>query len=356
MRWISAKQLEGWAKTIGSEFELPKIVSDLIRASAPDLTSIRFPSGDKGRVRGFDGHLVSETAALNVPKGRSYWEFGTDENYKAKAKKDFEKRTQQVPPEAQQDTTLVLVSPWTWDSSDNKNKLEDFVAACRKSSSWKDIRYIDGVQLETWLEERPGVAAWHARNTLKLYAPDGIRSTDEFWDDFSGRFGPPITEEVLLCERAQIAEQLIKDLLQQKSNLVSLVGDSPDEVLAFAIAAIRKADPEVRLLLESRTLVVDAIAAGRQLRPESNLILLLRGEPTKSPNQFLSVGTILVPLGRQRRGGASTVLERPTSYAMGVAMRSMGLEENQAISLARGSGRSLAALARLIPGGLSVGA
>lgn len=36
---------------------------------------------------------------------------------------------------------------------------------------------------------------------------------------------------------------------------------------------------------------------------------------------------------------------------MGVAMRSMGLDENLAISYARGSGRSLTALARIIPGG-----
>src|SRR5262252_1829593 len=353
MRWVTAKQLEDWAGSIGSEIELPKIVSDLIRASAPDLASIRFPSGDKGRVRGFDGHLVSEIAALNVPLGRSYWEFGTNENYKAKVKDDFEKRTKQVPQEDQRDATLVLVSPWTWDSSDKTNKLEDFIAECRRSSLWKDIRCIDGVQLEAWLEHRPGVAAWHARNTLKLYAQDGVRSTDDFWDDFSGRFGPPITEEVLLCERAKTAEQLVKDLLQ-RSNTVSLVADSPDEVLAFTIAAIRKAAPEVRLFLESRTLVVETVAAGRHLRPEGNLVLLLRGDPAKSPRQFLSAGTILVPLGRQRRqqrGGGSTVLERPTSYAMGVAMRSMGLEENRAISLARGSGRSLTALARLIPGG-----
>src|SRR5690349_1476170 len=101
MRWITAKQLEDWAGSIGSETELPKIVSDLIRASAPDLVSIRFPSGDKGRVRGFDGHLVSEISALNVPLGRSYWEIGTDKEYKAKAKADFTKRTKDVPPENQ---------------------------------------------------------------------------------------------------------------------------------------------------------------------------------------------------------------------------------------------------------------
>jgi hypothetical protein len=63
------------------------------------------------------------------------------------------------------------------------------------------------------------------------------------------------------------------------------------------------------------------------------------------------VGTTLIPLGRQQRGSGTPVLIRPTAHSMGVAMRSMGLEENRALTLARGCGRSLAALVRLIPGG-----
>jgi hypothetical protein len=127
---------------------------------------------------------------LNVPLGRSYWEFGTDADYKAKAKGDFEKRTKEVPVPDQQGTTFVFVSPWTWDSSDPKNKLEDFVGACKASSAWKDVLYIDGAALETWLEQRPAVSAWHARNTLCVYPVEGIRCTDEFWDEFVGQFGP----------------------------------------------------------------------------------------------------------------------------------------------------------------------
>jgi hypothetical protein len=350
MRWVTAKQLETWATTLVSRSDLPKIVSDLIRASAPDIASIRFPSGDKGQVRGFDGHLVSDVAALNVPRGRSYWEFGTDPDYKAKAKDDFEKRTNQVPVAEQHDTTFVLVSPWTWDSSDRKNKLEDFVAARKASSSWKDVCYIDGSALEIWLEHQPAVSAWHARNTIKVYPVEGIRSTAEFWEHFAGQFGPPITEEVLLCERGDAAEQLIQNLLRP-SNGVSLVADSPDEVLAFAIAAIRKAPAEIRLFLEARTLIIDSVTAGRQLLPDRGLILLLRDDAAKSPKQFSSLGTTLVPLGRQQRGSGIAVLLRPTAYAMGVAMRSMGLEENRALNYARGCGRSLTALARLIPGG-----
>ena len=90
MRWISALQLETWARTLGARDDLPKIVADLIRASSPDIASIRFPSGDKGQVRGFDGHLVSDVAALNVPQGGSLWEIDTDADYKDKAGQGFQ--------------------------------------------------------------------------------------------------------------------------------------------------------------------------------------------------------------------------------------------------------------------------
>lgn len=350
MRWITAKQLEDWARTLASRTELSQIVSDLIRASAPDIASVRFPSGDKGQVRGFDGNLLSNAVALNVPEGRSFWEFGTNEDYKAKAEKDFQKRTEAVSEADQRDAAFVMVSPWTWDSSQPDNKLEDFIASCKSKSHWKDVKYIDGSALETWLEHRPAVSAFHARNTLKYVPPDGVRSTDEFWQDFAGHFGPPITEEVLLCERSQAAEQLIRDLMAP-FNALSRVADSPDEVLAFAIAAIRKAPAETRLFLEARTLVVDTVVAGRQLVSDGNLVLLLRDDAAKSPMQFSTMGTTLVPLGRQQRGVGVAILDRPTAHAMSVAIRSMGIEETRALTLARGCGRSLTALARLIPGG-----
>jgi hypothetical protein len=113
LRWVTATQLETWARSISARNELPKIVSDLIRASSPDIASMRFPSGDKGQVRGFDGHLVSEVGAFNVPQGRSYWEFGTTPDYKEKAEGDFNKRTKEVSATDQQGTTFVFVSPWT---------------------------------------------------------------------------------------------------------------------------------------------------------------------------------------------------------------------------------------------------
>lgn len=349
MRWISALQLEEWARTLVSKDSLPAIVADLIRASSREVMTMRFPSGDKGQVRGFDGHLESRSESFNIRAGKSLWEFGTDRDYRIKANSDFKKRTGEVPAAQQAETTYVFVSPWTWDSSDKKNKIEDWVAARKMESSWKDIRYIDGSALETWLEHRPAVAAWHARNTLKLRPAGGIRSTDEFWDDFAGRFDPRLTEQVLLCDRDEFRQSIAT--LFKPGNSITLVADSPDEVVAFAIASMRSSSPDIRLMFEARTLVVDSAEAGRQLYGSDNLILLLLNDATTSPSQFLQSGSTLVPLGRQQRGGSFPTLTRPSGAAMGVAMRSMGLSETEALTLARGSGRSLTALARLKPGG-----
>jgi hypothetical protein len=106
MRWISARQLEQFAPSNSAREALPEIVSDLILASSPDITAIRFPSRDKGQVRGFDGVLVSGVAGFNVPQGRSYWEIGTNADYRGKAKRDFETRTSEVSAEEQADITL----------------------------------------------------------------------------------------------------------------------------------------------------------------------------------------------------------------------------------------------------------
>ena len=350
MKWITASRLEEWARLIGSRDDLSAIVGDLIRASCRDISSFRFPSGDKGQVRGFDGHLETSAGGFNVPEGVSYWEFGTDRDYKRKASEEFERVSKKVPEEVRKETSFVFVSPWSWDSSNPANKLEDWEEHSSKTFVWKDVRYVDGLKLEAWLQNCPAVSAWHARNTIKCQPLAGVRSTDEFWWEFADQFSPRITEEVLLCERKEESERLIAALMGGAGS-ISFSADSPDEVVAFALAAIRKSEPAVRLYIEARTVVVGNMDAGRDLLTASNLIYLLRDGAAKTPGQFADRAPTLIPLGRQQRRGNAQALPRPSGYAMGMAMTTMGIAENEAITMARGCGRSLTALARQRPGG-----
>lgn len=352
MKWITTAHLDVWGKTRTSETELPGLVSDLVRATAPDITAIRFPTGEKGQVRGFDGVLDSSVEALNVPQGRSYWEFGTEAGFQAKALKDFKKRTDQVSAAGQAEATLILVTPFTWDSSDSKNKIEDWEQARKEESKWKKVKLIDGTQLEDWLAQCPAVSAWHARNTLRVAPRDGVRSTDDYWFDFADRFDPRLIEEMLLAERDGQVEELLTGLMGPPQPL-RFIADSPDEVTAFAVAAIRSAKPEVKLFLEARTLVVDSASAARELVGKSNLVFLVRGEAARAPGQLGDTGPTLVPLGRQQAVKKGTLLERPSSFAMANVLTKMSQPRAHAEALAKGCGRSLTALARQIPGGTS---
>ena len=80
MKWIRALDFEQWANTLGARNVFPALVADLIRASAKEIEAYRFPSGDKGQVRGFDGSLESTPAPPFVPGGKSIWEFGVNED------------------------------------------------------------------------------------------------------------------------------------------------------------------------------------------------------------------------------------------------------------------------------------
>src|SRR5437868_5217012 len=83
----------------------------------------------------------------------------------------------------------------------------------REEKGEKQVRYLDGVQIEHWLDDCPALAANYARHELGLAPQVGARSIAGYWDWFSNRFEPALAEVILLCER----EAQIKSLLEQLS-------------------------------------------------------------------------------------------------------------------------------------------
>ncbi|CAM8670445.1 hypothetical protein MCEMSHM24_01741 [Comamonadaceae bacterium] len=348
MRWITALSLQQWADTLGARNVFPGMVADLIRASAGDISNIRFPNGDKGQVRGFDGVLEAAGVPPYVPDGLSIWEFGVNAGAAAKAESDFEKRTKEVDKAKRMEMSFVFVSPRTWDNP--KNKLADWVDDKKKLCEWKDVLYIDGSMVEDWLRSAPAVSARYAKYELNCFPATGVRSTDEFWDEYSTRFGPQLVEAVLLAGRAQQAEDLVRKLSEGVSKL-PYAADSPDEVVAFAIAAIRSAPTDVRFFLESRTLVVDTEDAARQVAVSSGLSFLPRSQAHQLAGLLAQKGPTVVSAGADDKKHGHEVLRRPSSTELGMALEGMGFNRKDAYAVARSCGRSLAVLARRIPSG-----
>lgn len=349
MKWITALDLDQWADTIPARVDFPGMVGDLIRASVANISDFRFPSGDKGQVRGFDGVLDAGSDYAFIPDGESVWEFGVTEGGATKANGDYKKRTDQVDGDVRKRTTFVFVSPRTWDSSKGE-KRENWIKEKRALDEWKDVMYIDGSMLEDWLADCPAVAARYAKHHLKKMPLSGAQSTADFWEEFSTRFAPQLVEKVLLAGREDQAKQLIQQLSSGPGKLL-YAADAPDEVVAFAIATIRSADPAVRLFIEAKTLVVDSEDAARQLANRSGLSFLLRGQARNLAGLLVQSGPTVVSAGADERRPDHVKLNRPISSQLGNAFVEMGFQEKEGYDLARKCGRSLAVLARLLPSG-----
>jgi hypothetical protein len=348
MRWVTAGDLDSWADRINARPDFPGHIGDLIKAVAPSIDAFRFPNGDKGQVRGFDGVLEVNGFGTFVPTGTSIWEFGVGADAISKATGDFEKRTKQVSEDEQSNSTFVFVTPRTYDNP--QLKLQEFIETWKKAAKWKDVKFIDGPQLEAWFQSAPAVAARFAKFELQRFPACGVRSSAEFWESYRHRFQPPLTEEVLLCDRLKEKERLLASLLET-SGRIRYWADSPDEVVAFAVATIRTAKPELRTYLEARTLVIEKQAAIDEMLGRKGLVFLSRDEASQTGGALAADNPVLFPYGRDLPHQDCVVLPRPSNSSMGKALETMGFDETNTYELARRCGRSVTILARMHPGG-----
>lgn len=343
MQWIDEKALETWADRMNARDMLMAMLADLIRMTIDDATRFRFPSGEVSQLRGWDGDLETSEAKSFVPGGKSKWEFGTGPGA-AKATGDYEKRTGQTPEAEMAENTLVLVNLGSWDTP--KKKIPEWEDDRRREGKWKDVRYLDGVQLVQWLKDHPAIAARYARNILGTAPQEGALSTDEYWEEFSTQFKPPLTEKLVIADRQSEADDLLAKLCGPADSFM-LGAETSEEVIAFAVAAIRRAAPAVRESLESRTLIIRTQAAARFFEMHTGLVFIATGEAESLVGALgKKCPTLSAATGALAKRGA--MLKRPTASGMVDGFIEMGLDHGQGYELAHRCGRSLTILKRLI--------
>lgn len=348
MQWIDENGLATWSKRNDAQALLVDLVADLIRASIPDTNRyrFRFPGGDVGQVRGWDGDLETAEAVGYIPAGKSKWEFGVGAG-QAKASSDYKTRTGETTPEFRAENTLVLVNLGVWDTP--RVKLAEWEDERKAEGVWRDVKYIDAVTLVHWLDEHPAVAAKYARDVLACAPKEGALSTDEYWDEFSSQFSPRLSEKVVIGDRKEAAESLLEKLLAPAG--LSMIGaETEEEVVAFAVAAIRSAEANKRKQLESRTLIVRNEPAARELSNRSGLIFIaIEGAGRLAGRLSDNCATLSAVTGAS--ANKHPPLERPSASGMAEGFIEMGLEREQGYELAQRCGRSLTILKRLIPHG-----
>ena len=348
MQWIDEKDLATWAMRTDARALLIDMVADLIRATIPDSDRYRyrFPGGDAGQLRGWDGDLEAVEAVGFVLAGKSKWEFGVGAG-PAKALRDYRTRTEKTAPEVMAETALVLVNLEAWNTP--REMLTNWEDERRAEGKWRDVRYIDAVILVHWLDNNPAVAAKYARGVLGNAPEEGALSTDEYWDEFSSQFSPRLSEKVVIGDRQKAADELIERLLGPAGSI--LIGaETVEDVVAFAVAAIRSAEAEKRAVLEARMLIVRTEPAARELSRRSGLAFIAtKGAESLAGVLSANCPTLSAVTGAHAR--KYQPLQRPSASSMAEGFMLMGLERDQGYELAQRCGRSLTILKRLIPNG-----
>lgn len=345
MKWFTAEQLNFWGRGKQAQSETPTWVEALIRATAPEISAIRFLGGASSNLRGFDGILTAAGMPPYVPEGQSVWEFGAgDTSMVAKASSDLKTRTADTRGLDPKETTFVFVTPRNWDPP--KLSREEWAAEQSETKEWKEVRVYDSVVLADWFAQRPAVAARFARLVGKR--PAGVWTTEEFWSDFTADFAFGIKEKTFLCEKDELAKELVAQLANGPLGL-RLRADSHDEVAAFAVAAIREAEPDVRSYIEDRTLIVDTEDAALELEYMDSLSVILRRQAIQRSAQLQRRYPTLIPIANDQQLPDLRVLTRPSARAFQETLEQSGIKPEEAQQLTHRCGRSITILRRTAP-------
>jgi len=318
---VTAQDIIHWTKTNRRKAQdsLTLLVRKLILASInPSL--LIFPAGDSILEGGWDGVLHADQCNAFVPKGDSFWEFGTDQRIKEKANNDYQKRTSNPQGVDKKKATFVFVTSRTWANRDN------WVKEKNSESQWAQVKGLNADDLETWLEQCPAVHRWFARLIGKR--PEGAWDTEQAWNDWSYATRPACNADLILAGRQDQAKELANQL-KAKSSAIRVLGESEEEAYAFALAVIKKY-PE----FSSRLLVVNERKEWNVLiDSQQPLILVPRfGNPPSFGLATKRGHWVIQPVSHVQLGGrqADIALGKADPNQQINALVAMGLEEKKA--------------------------
>ena len=344
MRWITATDLAQWGERRDGQSGMPELLRRLIFATLGPAAKVTFPSDESVQYPGWDGRCTTDDGAGYVPAGNSVWEIGAQRTgIRGKAEEDYQKRSADPLDVDPAQATFVFVTPQRFSGK------EVWSGEKRASGPWRDVQVIDADDLVHWLETCPAVAQWLA--VLVRRRPRGLRNLYEVWDEWCRATRIPLTADIMLTDRDEEAAEILKWLNGPPGELAIQAG-SVDEAIAFLRATLDPLPDSYRLAYEGRCLVVaDPDTARELVGIGSPLIIVLQGAEAGLAQRLVADGHhVYAAYGPEVRSVSNVrELARPWRHNLKMALSRMGVTDEDAHRLSKGSGRSLTVLRRLMP-------
>ena len=342
-----ASDLVAWASRRESQSLLPLLIRRLIRATATGVTEFHVRTGEGIYLEGWDGIVRNGQGTPFVPEGTSGWEMSVAKDARAKAQRDYEKRSVDGTPLAAADTTLVFVTLRRWGGKDV------WAAEKTKEGPWLRVRVLDADDVAAWLEEAPAVHTWLSVQTGKI--PPGTNDLEVHWTEWSRATRPVLTPAVLLSGRGDAVADIRRRLSDIGGQAVAVSGESREGAIAWLYCVIQDLPPESAESILARCLVVESSEALRHLTGARSPLVLV---PTFDPEELASAATraghaVVIPLDDAGPVQGDDVIRIPpvSRESVADALRESGYENDHAYRMAGLAVRSLTAFRRRIARG-----
>lgn len=339
---ITANDVERWVShNIRARSRLAVFLRILVHSTSSQLTKVDFPGNDDAERPGWDGLVEADEGTPWVPAGRSGWEFGTNEDPKAKAESDFEKSVRALDENERMQTVFVFVTPRRWAGK------ATWVAAKQAKGFWKGVRAYDASDLEQWLEQSLPAQAWFANETH--VSAEDVRSLDKCWDDWANVSNPPLTGALFSSAISATKRTMLSRLSKPSEGPLLISADSTEEALAFLAQLLSERGGEELSLYRDRVLVFDRpgvlprLAAGAQ----SFIPVVFTREVERELAPYAKSMHSIVVYPRNAATTEPDIVLEPANYeTFNKALQEMGKDRDDTSRLANASGRSLTVLRR----------
>jgi addiction module HigA family antidote len=339
---IKANDIEGWvADNLQARARLAVLLRTLVHSTGRGLSKVDFPGNDDSQRKGCDGVVEASEGSPWVPGGKSVWEFGTDQDIKRKADKDFSKSVEAIGDDERLETIFVFVSPRRWGGKTAWQQEQ------RQLNRWKDVLVYDASDLEQWLEQSLQGQAWFANETNQ--PARHVRTLDSCWAEWADVTSPPLSGLLFNSAIEASKRTLLARLSSPSEGPIVLAADSHQEALAF-LAQLLTGDEE-RQALRDRVLVFDRPGVFPELASAAQEFIAVtysRDVEREFAPHVKTLRTIVVYPRNAAPGKPDVLLEPANHETFGEALEAMGKSRDEISRLSSDSGRSLTVLRRLL--------
>jgi hypothetical protein len=329
-----------WADRADAPHTLPRLIRRLIDQTNDQVVELKVRTDEGVRLRGYDGFSRALRGTPFVPEGPAVWEMSTDQDVEQKANEDYAKRTEKPLGIGRVETTFVVVTPRSWPGKDEWAKEK------RAEGVWADVIAHDVDDIDQAFERAPAAHVWFSE--LVGLPAQGAQSLTQWWEKFSQLSSPPLTPALVLAGRADEAAALLR-LLDGPAQISAVFAHNEEELLTFVAAVVLSVpdDDRVRVLSTRCIVVKDSYTLNRLEYTPDALILVPYYDELRREARLVRGHHVLI---RADDGGSAAVNVPPIDI---VAFKSVlmedGLDEQEALVLARLARRSIYAFQRATP-------